>query len=195
MRRIVGTVFLGLVLGATPGWALDLTPTQQSTLVAYLQGIPELADEIAAPDDPALAAYLNTTASPNFWVLKSLVSLKDVYQGTSVTGSMWNWTVFFTMPTVELERWRELWVVTGTLDPRQPNVTPAILALFSASLPGDPYADLRTHLTAMRRRAATRLEQLFATGTGSANSPATAQVEGEIAPLDVAKAFGRTGGS
>jgi hypothetical protein len=68
-----------------------------------------------------------------------------------------------------------------------PNVRQAFTDIFSGT--GNA-ATNRTHLQAVSKRAANRLEKLFATGTGSLASPATMTVEGSISYDEVMRAMG-----
>lgn len=137
----------------------------------------------AQPNTPegnaVVAALYNATATPDFWVWKSGVSKTDLTNSIGPDGTTFAWTGngFITRSVGELTAWQEIFDAQGMTNPSLANVRQAFADIFSGA--GNAAAN-RTHLLAVARRRATRLEKLLATGTGSTGSPATMGYEGRI---------------
>ena len=185
---LCGVMWLWLFLGLSPVWAKLPLESDYAVLAGAITTDPALTTAVAERNWPFIASYYNTAATPDFWILRESVSLREVYERPNPDGALWDWTVFFSLPSSNLEQWRELWVVTGTIDPRQPNVVPAILTI----MPGAPYVTLRTFLLSIRRRLATRGEALFLTGTGTGTTanPSITRLTMPITENDVCFALG-----
>jgi len=76
----------------------------------------------------------------------------------------------------ERDAFREIFNSTGTVNPSLASIKAAFADIFS----GTGGAVNRTHITAMSKRKANRLEKIFATGTGTLASPGTLVVEGDV---------------
>ena len=155
---------------------------------------------IAAFDDQAIADWYNTLASPDFWVWRTAVTKGEYVQTTSVDGTVFAWTGagFITRSAGEQAAWRELFGSDASgqqqVNPSLANVRQAFQDIFSGGTAPAPAN--RTHLATVSRRKATRVEKMFATGTGSTASPATMALgaEGMLTYLDVARALRGVGG-
>ena len=163
---------------------MALTTAQLTTLKAAIIADPVLA---AFPDDSdgafAIAAALNLAATPDFWVWRTKLSKEDITDEVSVDATTWSWTAFISRSVGEQAGWREMFA-GGFVNAAKPNVRQGFADIFS----GGTGSAQRTHLLAVGRRLATRAEKLFATGTGSAGSPATMTVEGALSYQDVMQA-------
>lgn len=163
-----------------------LTPAQLTTLKANIiadaafNGLPSNTDGAFV-----IAAAYNLPASPDFWVWRTRVSKDELVQTTSVDGTTFNWTGagFITRAVGERDAWRELFSLDGICNPSLASVRQAFADIFSGATAPAPAN--RTHLLAVGRRKALRIEKLFATGTGSTASPATMVIEGTISYQDV----------
>lgn len=122
-----------------------------------------------------LAIYLNQTATPAFTVWKTNVPLSEVgrkFNGAELGGlTTANHTRLQTIGTFLIE-----------------GVNPSLAdnrAFFDDVFSGAGGANTRAALLALWKRAATRVEKIFAVGAGSDASPATMGFEGPVSPTDV----------
>jgi hypothetical protein len=151
----------------------------------------EFADEVANSDDQAIAHAYNAPADPTFWVWKTALTKEEVVGPPSEEGTTFTWAGngFIGRSVGELTAWQELFSgETLITNPSFANVRQAFQDIFSGT--GNA-ANNRTHLGIVMRRAATRAEQLFATGQGTTTAPATMTFEGPLTYLDIAGVFGR----
>jgi hypothetical protein len=164
---------------------MPLTSAQLATLKAGIVADPALNVFPNTSDGNFdLAAKLKETATPDFWVWKSRVGKGELVQTIGPDGTTFNWTGngFITRTAGEQTAWREIFNGSGECDPSLANVRQAFADIFSGT--GNAAAN-RTHLLAVARRKANRLEKIMATGTGSTGSPAVMGVEGIITGQDV----------
>ena len=105
------------------------------------------------------------------------------------SGTTFNWTGagFITRAQGERDAWRELFDVDGWVNPSLTNVRQAFADIFSGGTAPAPAN--RTHLLAVARRKASRIEKLYATGTGSTGSPGTLVFEGTVTPSEIIAAY------
>jgi hypothetical protein len=173
------------------------------------------SDILAAADQPTItarnaqdwdtvAALYNAIVSPDHWVWRTSV-LESEYTRSSgidtdgVTVTNWSWTTYIGRSQGERDAWPRLFMGGGTgANPSLANVRQGVADIFS----GAGGANQRAHLLAISRRKATRLEKLFATGTGTAVSPANlaaaanstsaalTYVEGAITAQQISDAMG-----
>jgi hypothetical protein len=138
----------------------------------------------------AIAALYNRPASPVFWVWRTQVTKSELVNNTSldadgVTTRTFNWTGtgFITRSQGERDAFNALFNGTNSVNPSLPQVRQAFLDIFSGATA--PAPSNRTHLGNISRRESSRIEKLFATGTGSAASPATMGFEGSVTYQDI----------
>lgn len=157
-----------------------MTPEQLTTLRADIAANPDLLALYNAGDRAGLADAYNAAASPVFTVYKSALSRHDILTGTSADGTTFTWTggAYITRSQGERDAFREMFNSTGTVNPALPSIQSAFNDIFS----GAGGAVNRTHIAAMSRRGATRLEKVFAVGLGTNQNPATMGFEGEVSP-------------
>jgi hypothetical protein len=157
-----------------------MTPEQLSTLRADILATPELLTLYNAGDRAGLADAYNAPASPAFFVYKTALSRHDILTGTSADGTTFTWTggAYITRSQGERDAFREMFNSTGTVNPAIVSIQSAFNDIFS----GTGGATNRAHITAMSRRAASRVEKLFATGVGTTQNPATLGFEGDVSP-------------
>jgi hypothetical protein len=163
---------------------LELSATQKTTLKTYID-----ANLSTIPNTEAgafeVAAALNVTASPDYWVTRSRVHKSEITNSTSVDATTFNWTGagFITRSVGERDAWRELFDTNGYTNPSLPNVKQAFIDIFSGATAPAPAN--RTHIATVCRRKATIAEKVLATGTGTTASPGTMGAEGDVTWADV----------
>jgi hypothetical protein len=169
---------------------MSLTTAQLQALKADILADVALAPLFDGNSDKSfsIAAAYNANASPDFWVWRTSVSKAEYHNATSVDGTTFNWTGtgYITRAQGERDAWNAIFNGTGYANPSLPQVRQAVADIFSGNTAPAPAN--RTHLLATSRRKANRAEKLFATGTGSAASPATMGYEGSISYNDVLQA-------
>ena len=136
------------------------------------------ADVIANPDTnllytdgnlQGLADLYNAEALPAYTVWKTSVPTREVK-------TAFLWTEYIGRSACERDAFQFM-LSNGVINPADANVRQGIADIFS----GPSGAQSRTNLLAIGKRSASRLEKLFATGTGTVASPSTMTVEGVIA--------------
>lgn len=150
---------------------MALTPTQKTTLKAHIA-----ANAATVPSGPfagtaikdlpqtsdanfEIAAWYNALASPTFYIWRATVNVADIMQN----GFGWDRVDNLTVGKARI--W-DFMTRAGTLDPSRANVRAGFLACFSAA--GDQTT--RQAIADHSQRAATRIEQLFSTGSGTAST-------------------------
>jgi hypothetical protein len=156
-----------------------LTPAQLTTLKAAILAESD-ATFVGYRDQGAtglMAQWFNSPASPAWTVWRTDVQpdeYRDAITWTEVDAltagkaRIWDWLTQQMSAPINFGR---LNVRQGLQDCWASNTT------------------TRANLLAIAKRAATRAEKLFSTGTGSAASPATMTVEGSISPDDIVNAL------
>jgi len=161
-----------------------LTPAQLVILRADIAADPVLA---AFPNNAdgnfAIAAAYNLPAEPAFTVWRTSVPESDFTDLTSAEATTWSWTAYIARSQGERDGWARMFAATGSVNTARANVRQAFLDIFSGAQNNAPAQ--RAHCAAIAKRAATRAEKLFATGTGSLASPATMSVEGTLSYQDI----------
>ena len=141
----------------------------------------------ATRDDRVISAFYNQKTAPPFYVYRSILSRHEILTGTSDDGTTFAWTAgaYITRSQGERDAFREMFNSTGSVNPSLTSIRAAFSDIFS----GTGGASNRAHITAMSRRPVTKVERLFATGTGSKAAPGTAGFEGEIRSDDISLAL------
>lgn len=162
---------------------MALTSAQKATLKAAIEADQTLNSKPNTEDGAFdIAALLNQTATPDFYVWRSLVSVDEIM----LNG--FDWTRVDNLTTGKARIWE--WMTNlGSIRPSQANVRAGVNACFAASGDAANRAAVYSHC----QRLATRAEKLFATGTGTTSSdtgvgPATMGFEGNLSYQDVASA-------
>lgn len=166
-----------------------MTPQQLQTLKAAIlaETDPAFVELRSSGATGAMAEFYNQPASPAFYVGKTSLSRHDILTATSDDGTTFSWAggAYITRSQGERDAFREMFNSTGTVNPSLASIVAAFNDIFS----GAGGAGNRTHITAMSRRAASRVEKLFATGVGSKASPAVAVYSGTLQDTDVVQAI------
>jgi len=157
-----------------------LTPQQLATLKSAIQGDQEL-NAFPMNSDGAfdIARKLNEKAAPDYYVWRTSVQVDEIMQNG------FDWTRVDNLTVGKARIWD--WMMrTGILNPSRANVRAGVVATFNVA------ADQATRQAVFNhcQRVATRVEKLFATGSGTASNdqgtgPATMGFEGPIFYQDV----------
>jgi hypothetical protein len=169
-----------------------LTPAQLTTLKADILADATLNAQPNSPDgNSAIADAYNTAAAPDFWVWRSWVSRDELVARPSIDGTTFSWTGtgYITRSQGERDAFLAIFDARGNVNPSLTSVRTAFSDIFSGNTAPAPAN--RTHLLTVSRRKATRIEKLFATGTGSTASPALMAFEGTVTYVDVEAARGQ----
>ena len=163
---------------------MALTTAQKATLVTNILATPEANTLYVDGNLSGLADYYNAIATSDFWVWRRSVTKNEFVTSVSHDGTTFMWTGngFIGRSQGELTAWHELFNGSDTVNPSLANVRAAFGDIFSGA--GNAAAN-RAHLLAVARRLATRLEQLFASGAGTAANPAVMAVEGPLQVNDL----------
>jgi hypothetical protein len=135
-----------------------------------------------------VARLYNSNAAPDFWVWRTRVTRDELLTSIGPDGTTFAWTGtgYITRAQGERDAFNAIFTSDAALNPSLANVRQAFADIFSGNTAPAPAN--RTHLSAVSRRKATRLEKLFATGTGSTASPATMAFEGAVSYQDISRA-------
>lgn len=164
---------------------MPLTSAQQIIVKADILANGDLNSKPNTADGAfAIADLYALTAVPDYWVYKTSLGKHDLTDKVSPDGTSFTWAGngFISRASGEIAAWIELFNSSLTCNPSLPNVRQAFQDIFSGA--GNAAAN-RTHLLAMARRKANRLEKLLATGTGTTVSPATMTFEGLVSYVDI----------
>jgi hypothetical protein len=154
---------------------MALTPAQLTTLRAAIDADPVLSAYPRTADGYVdLATVLNRAADPAFTVWKTRIPINEV--GKAFVASSLS-----AATSANNERLNNFAQWNNDVDPSRADQRQFFDDVFSVA----SGAPTRTALAALWRRLATRVEALFATGTGSDASPATMTVEGSVSAQDV----------
>jgi hypothetical protein len=155
---------------ATCAQAVDLTPAQTATLKAAIIADTNLTAQKAAHDTQGIADYLNATSTYIVWrsVMTPDQSRAAVIIGATQLDGL-----------TAGKRDSLFYILSETVSPADPNVRAAIDDLCGSQ------NTLKNALIAAQKRAATRLEKVFATGTGTTATPGLLVVEGTVDELTI----------
>lgn len=150
-----------------------MTPAQLATLKADILNDPALAAQPMTSDGAfAIADAYNAPASPAFQVWRTRVSAEEIMSN----GFVWTAVDGLTNGKARIWEWMTRY---NFINPSKPNVRQGIQDCFGAA------SQMVTGILPHCRRAATRVERLFATGTGSEAQPGTMSFEGPVSYQDV----------
>lgn len=166
MGMKVAFVLFALLISTT-SWAQTFTTGQRTTLKTAVLASQDTLDLYTAGDLSGLAALLNTPSSPAFIVWKTNVPIGTV-------GVTFNATELAGLSSLNTTRLTNLalWMPTGV----NPSIT-SVRSFFDDIFSGAGGTNTRAALLALWKRTATRLERIFATGTGSDAVPGLLVIE------------------
>lgn len=157
-----------------------LTNAQLQTLKATILADSALASQpMTSGGANVIASTLNLLATPDFYVWKTSVPVDEIMQNG------FDWTRVDNLTVGKARIWD--WMMrTGFINPSGANVRAGVLATFGVA------ADLNTRQTVFNhcQRLASRVEKLFATGSGTTTTdqgigPAIMGFEGPLTSEDV----------
>lgn len=156
---------------------MALNVTQRATLAAHIRANtdPAVVAAVSIRDDQAVAAVYNQPSS--FYVWRESVPAED-YREAIV------WTEVDQLSAGAARIWE--WItqnMTAPLNATSTNVRQGIADAFG------PSTSSRGNLIAVGKEQATLAESLFATGTGSENSPGIRVFIGQVPVDDVSRAL------
>jgi len=165
---------------------MALTAAQQATLKTYIEAN---AAWMAYPHNSdgafQMANDLQADADPVYTVWRTNVQESEITGDTSVEATNWDWTVYNGLTAGEQGGYERMFR-DGTVDASKPNVRQGFVDIFN----GPSGASQRSHMAAISKRAANLLEELFADGTGTTNSPGTMAVEGSVGYREILTSMG-----
>lgn len=161
-----------------------MTPEQLSTVKAAILADPALAALTSGPgtDYNAIAIAMSAEAAPAFVVWRTNVTRAELQDMAA-----FNWTQVDNLTTGGKYRiWEWMFGTTGSINPSKANIRAGIAATWVGNA---QLLAVQTAVLAACKRNATRVEKLFATGTGSEGSPAVMDIEGGVSLGEVASLF------
>lgn len=165
-----------------------LTPEQAAILRADIENSSDPA-VIAARgngaeigrDDTTLAVLYNADASPAFTVWRSKVLLNDIYSNG------FDWPQVDNVSEPRWRIWRELFDnPERSCNPAKSAVRAGIAEVWTGTA---AKLAVQAQVLGHCKRACTRAEKLYATGTGSVGTPGFLVWEGLLSPSDIGQAF------
>ena len=153
-----------------------LTASQKVALKNDIAADPVLSAYPVTPDGAfAIAEVYNEGATPAFVVWRTSVSVDEIMNNGFV------WTAVDALTNGKARIWE--WMTRlGTINPSKANIRQGLQDAFGA---GSAMSNaIAPHL----KRSASRVERLFATGTGTTQSPGTLVFEGRITYQDIQEA-------
>lgn len=131
-----------------------------------------------AGNNSQMLAWFNSAATPEFIVWRKQVSREEFEEDDA-----FNWTVVDNLSTGSKYRiWEWMFGSNGYINPSKANIRAGIAATWVGNA---QLLAVQAMVLAKSKRAATKAEKLFATGTGSTASPAVMDVEGQISIDDI----------
>ncbi len=155
-----------------------LTTEQLAILATEIDSNPDLADFVLNHDATLIAEYYNVTATPDYTVWRTDVSMEEIMRNGM------DWARVDNLSVGKARIWD--WIgKLGYFDASKPNIRAGIDAAWVGAA-----ADLavRANIYTHCKRPALRGEKLFAIGTGTVASPATMEVEGQLRDIDIQQA-------
>lgn len=150
-----------------------LTPEQKTTLRAFVQAEPAIAALLAAADDIAIAAWLNTPIAEKCW--KTCLDIAEVHD-------IMDWTEFIGRSVGEKAAFTCMFVM-GAVNPSRPNIRSGLNDIFSGT--GAKPIALRASFLTIMQRPMTRAEKVLS--TGPVNGTYTLTHEGELSYADASE--------
>jgi len=158
--------------------------TEQAVLfkAAFLaETDPELASYRTFGQTPAIFNWYNQAAIPDFIVWKTNLAAMDIYADPG-----FNFTLVDGLTQGKRDEWSSFILHEGFCDPSKPNIRAGIADVWSGTA---AKLAVQTAIIALSKRKASRIEKLFATGTGTTVDPATAFVNLQFTEQDVTLAM------
>lgn len=162
-----------------------LTAAQLQNLKTFIAANPTWnAMPLTNASGAAIAAELNIAASPAFIVKRTLLTRHEI-----LTHPSFDWASaggYIARSPGERDAFRDMFNSTGTVNPSLSGIEAAFANIFSGA--GAGAVANRALVVSLSKRSATVAEKLFATGTGTDQSPATLVFEGNVTTDEVVQA-------
>lgn len=160
---------------------MNLTNAQITTLKADMQSNPALTAYFTAANSQAIADYYNTASTFIVW-------RTDVTPTEIMNNSAFSWSAVAGLVAGNARIWE--WMTRmDYLNASNSNIRNAFATAFSGQ------TAMLNGITTLCQRAASNLEKLFSTGTGTAGSPGIMAVEGDITELEIRKLLWKDNGT
>jgi hypothetical protein len=163
---------------------MSLSPAQQATLKAAILADPALAPLTSGPgtDLNSVMLAMNAAATPAFVVWRTSVTRAEYQDDDN-----FDWTVVDNLSTGSKYRiWEWMLGTTGSINPSKPKIRAGIAACWVGNA---ALVAVQTAVLQRSKRSATRVEKLFATGTGTDATPAVMVFEGSVSINEIAELF------
>src|SRR6185369_12131943 len=96
---------------------MALSPSLYATLLTDIAADGALASLPHNSDSAdAIATAYRVVASPDFWVWRTSVTLKEIYETTTDDGTSWSSTIYIARSQAERDAWHDVFVVMGTIN-------------------------------------------------------------------------------
>lgn len=153
----------------------DITVTNQAEFAPY----------VAANNDGPIAEAYNLIQA-NFWVWRTSLGEKEVYEATAPDNSKWNWATYKSQTVQDRDSWGRMFA-PGDVDPSLQQTRDGWAAIFGGQGASQTQVNF---LLSLSKRQARRIESLLhILGNGSVATPGNMTFEGTITPTDVAHAL------
>lgn len=158
-----------------------LTETQLAVFKAamFAETDPELVAHRTNGSTPMIAWWYNQIATPEFTIWRNAVTKDDLYSNG------FNWIAVDDVTEPKWRVWQEMFW-DGSMDPSKPNVRAGIAEVWKGNA---AKLAVQSYVLDKCKRPATRVEKLFATGLGTAQSPADNTLDGDITEYDAVRAL------
>ncbi len=156
---------------------MALTQQQLAALKAHILANGEVSNFVSSGDMGAVAEWYNAEHSPAFITWKTSLSKSEIREAV-------NWAEVVALTPNGLMAFQIL-TNTDEINPSDDDIRAAFATIFT----GAGGTNSRNALTAAAKRHASRVERVFATGTGSDGSPAKLVVVGPISYSDIIAAL------
>lgn len=150
--------------------AQQLTAVRAGACLDVASGAPAMN----AGNPTALRDWLNSASS--FVVWRTNVQRAEIYHQTSSEGTTWNWTTYKNQSQTEQGAWVQMFM-GDQADFSLPNLRAGVSAIFTGSAQANAQRD---HVLAIARRAATHVERVLGTGTGTLPAPGLLTFQGSV---------------
>jgi|SRR5262245_60725262 len=167
-------------------WAQGLTEAQYQALNTdiLVTHASEFSAAVAAADYQFIANQYNQPSSPAFWVWRTSLSEKEVYEATSPANTTWNWATYKSQTVQDRDSWARMFN-PGVVNPSLKQTRDGWLAIFGGQGASQQQVNF---LLSLGSRVALRNEALFANtsgGNGSTATPASLTYEGKVTYQDI----------
>lgn len=158
---------------------MALTAAQKTTLKTSIDASEFAGSPNTNAQNALIAAAYNLAASPGFTAWRTSVSQIEIM------ANGFDWVRVDNLSVGKARIWEWMFGVTGAINPSKANVRAGIAEAWKGTA-----QDLAVQAAVLAhcKRLATRMERLFATGTGSVADPGTLTFEGTVAMVDVEEA-------